>query len=87
MDILLILILVVLSFILVFLVLVFSKQSALVKSHRALNVSMQELSDQMSDLEERSVENQNDVRKLTQHFVNFARGTNKGVGSAPRWDV
>ena len=60
------------------------KQIAVVKGQQRLNESMQSLSEQMTDLEERLVEAQNDVRKLTQHFVNFARGMKSTSGKT--WD-
>ncbi len=66
------------------LVFVVLKQVAVVKGQQKLNESMQAVSEQMTDLEERLVEAQNDVRKLTQHFINFARGM-KGT-SGKTWD-
>jgi hypothetical protein len=60
------------------------KFSAVVKAQTLLSASMQVLSEQMSDLEEKSAEAQNDIRKLMQYFVNFARGT-KGGGTDKSW--
>ncbi len=61
------------------------KQVAVVKGQKQINEAQQTLSDQMTDLEERLVEAQNDVRKLTQHFINFARGT-RASGGGKTWD-
>lgn len=53
--------------------LIISGLAQLVNSIKTLIESMQTLSDQMTDVEERTVESQTDVRKITQHFVNFAK--------------
>jgi hypothetical protein len=54
-----------------------------INSQKTLNDSMQVVGNQMADVEERTVEAQADVRKLTQHFVNFAKGTNKSNQDKP----
>ncbi len=66
------------------LVFVALKQIAVVKGQQEINKGQQALSDQITDLEERLVEAQNDVRKLTQHFINFARGSRTAPGKT--WD-
>ena len=47
--------------------------AGVIKSQEALSKSMQVMSEQMSDLEEKQAEMHKDVRKVTQHFVNLAK--------------
>jgi septal ring factor EnvC (AmiA/AmiB activator) len=52
----------------------------IIKSQKQLNESMQTLSDQMADMEEQFVETKADIRKVSQHFVNFAKGMRQSQG-------
>ena len=56
----------------------------IIKLQKQQNDSMQTLSDQMADMEEQFVETKADMRKNTQHFVNFAKGM-KQAGLGKQW--
>lgn len=56
-----------------------------IERQKQLNDSMQQLSDQLADMEEQFVETKTDIRKVSQHFVNFAKGIRQ-VGLGKRWE-
>ena len=61
-----------------------SGSAQIIERQKQLNTAQQELSDQMADMEEQFVEIKADVRKNSQHFVNFAKGM-KQSGLGKRW--
>ncbi len=52
--------------------------AGVIKSQDTLNKSMQTMSEQMSDLEDKQAEMHKDVRKVTQHFINLAKALKTG---------
>lgn len=58
--------------------------AGIIKSQEGLVSSMQTLSDQMADLEEKQADMHTDVRKVTTHFVNLAKGLRSHQGKP--WD-
>ena len=82
-TVLLILNVVLLLFNLLFGYLATSGLAQIINSQKTINESMQTLCDQMADVEERTVDSQADVRKLTQHFVNFAKGFKQASQDKP----
>jgi len=55
-----------------------------IERQKQLNEAMQAISDQMTDMEEQFVETKTDIRKVSQHFVNFAKGI-KQVNLGKQW--
>ena len=56
----------------------------IIQSQKQLNDAMQTVSDQLADMEEQFVETKADMRKNSQHFVNFAKGM-KQAGLGKQW--
>lgn len=54
-----------------------------IKGQKTINEQQQVLSDQLTDLEETLVETKGDVRKLSQQFINYAKG--KQVAGDKPW--
>jgi hypothetical protein len=56
----------------------------IIERQKQLNDNQQAISDQLADMEEQFIETKADMRKNTQHFVNFAKGM-KQAGLGKQW--